>query len=47
MNLPFFAVEAYVPGGGPEIRLKKIRKMPSGQYRYDNLLFQVKLPHIR
>ena len=41
MNLPFFAVEAYVPGGGgPESGRKKIRKMPSGRYRYKNLLFQ-------
>ena len=40
MNLPFFAVKAYVPGGGSRIRPKKIRKMPSGRYRYKNLLFQ-------
>ena len=39
MNLPFFAVKAYVPGGS-RIRPKKIRKMPSGRYRYQNLLFQ-------
>ena len=40
MNLPFFAVEAYVPGGGPESGRKKFEKMPSGRYRYKNLLFQ-------
>ena len=39
MNLPFFAVKAYVPGGS-RIRPKKIRKMPSGRYRYKNLFFQ-------
>ena len=38
MNLPFFAVEAYV-GGGPESGRKKNRKMPSGRYRYQNRLF--------
>ena len=27
-------------GGGSRIRPKKIRKMPSGRYRYKNLLFQ-------
>ena len=37
MNLPFFAVKAYVPGGA-RIRPKKIQKMPSGRYRYKNLL---------
>ena len=42
MNLPFFDVEAYVPGGGgARIRpTKKKRKIPSGRYRYKNLLFQ-------
>ena len=40
MNLPFFAVKAYVPGGGSRIRPRKIRKMPSGRYRHKNLLFQ-------
>ena len=40
MNLPFFAVEAYVPGGGPESGRKKFEKMPSGRYRYKDLLFQ-------
>ena len=42
MNLPFFAVEAYVRGGGvPESGRKKMRKnLPSGRYRYKNLVFQ-------
>ena len=39
MNLPFFAVKAYVPGG-VQNQAEKIRKMPSGRYRYKNLLFQ-------
>ena len=30
--------------GGSRIRPKKIRKMPSGRYRYKNLLFQRKIP---
>ena len=30
INLPFFAVKAYVPGGGSRIRPKNIREMPSG-----------------
>ena len=38
----FFAVEALVPGGGSRIRPKKIQKMPSGRYQYQNLLFQIK-----
>ena len=36
MNLPFFAVEAYVPGRS-RIRPKKFRKMPFGRYRYQTL----------
>ena len=41
MNLPFFAVEAYVPGGGGvQNQAEKIRKMPSG--RYQNKFFQWK-----
>ena len=44
MSLPFFAVKAYVPGGGSRIRPKKIRKMPSGRCRYKNLLFQTEAP---
>ena len=39
MNLPFFGVEAYVPGGGPESGRKSIQKMPSGRYRYQNDTF--------
>ena len=46
MNLPFFAVKAYVPGGGSRIRPKKIRKMPSGRYRYKNLLLQYTPPPV-
>ena len=43
MNVPFFAVEAYVPGGGgSRIGPNKIRKMPSGRYRYQNLLLQLR-----
>ena len=31
MNLPFFAVKAYVPGGGPESGRKKFEKcLPAG-----------------
>ena len=45
MNLPFFAVEAYVPGGGPEPGRKKFEKKPSGRYRYKNLLFQQTIYH--
>ena len=42
MNLTFFAVEASVTGGGrSRIRPKIFRKMPSSQYRYQNLLFQL------
>ena len=45
MNLPFFRCKkAYVPGrggGASRIRPKKIRKMPSGRYRYKNLLLQI------
>ena len=37
----FFAVEANVRGRGSRIRPKKIKKMPSGRYRYQNLLFQI------
>ena len=41
MNLPFFAVEAYVPGGVQNQAEKKFEKMPCGRYRYKNLLFQL------
>ena len=41
MNLPFFGVEAYVPGGGPESGRKKSQKVPSGRYRYQNLPSQI------
>ena len=41
MNLPFFAAEAYVPGGGVQNQAEtKNRKMPSGWCRCQNLLFQ-------
>ena len=40
MNLPSFAVEAYVPEGSPESGRIKFKKMPSGRYRYRTLLFQ-------
>ena len=40
MKLHFFAVEAYVTGGIHNQAQKKIRKMPSGRYLYQNLRFQ-------
>ena len=40
-EFPFFAVEALVPGGGSESGRKKNRKMPSGRYQYQHLLFQI------
>ena len=43
MNLPFFAVEASVPGGGGPESGRKIQKMPSGRHRCQNLLFQLML----
>ena len=36
----FFRCKSICAGGGSRIRPKKIRKMPSGRYRYNNLLFQ-------
>ena len=36
----FFRCRSICTGGGSGIRPKKHRKMPSGQYRYQNLLFQ-------
>ena len=40
MNLPFFRCRSICTGGGPESGGKKNEKMPSGRYRYKNLLFQ-------
>ena len=39
MNLPFFAVEAYVPGEVQDQAEKKIQKMPSGRSRHQNSTF--------
>ena len=41
MNLPFFAVEAYVPGGGPESGRKKIRKNALRPVPVQKFTFQV------
>ena len=44
MNLPFCRCRSICPGGVAESGRKKIQKMPSGQYRYQNLLFQKSFP---
>ena len=36
-NWPFFGCRSIRTGGCPESGRKKVRKMPSGQYRYKNL----------
>ena len=36
----FFRCRSTCTGGGPESGRKKFEKMPSGRYRYKNVLFQ-------